>query len=181
MSRTTNIQVDAVHAMRVGLSESAYRSGFQTAPKLLWLNAVVVSVGGKGTLKCQVGAGKMNASEPLMRRRKGKVMSKPRSSIVLGTSSKGTCSLLLRHTAYRGHEPSIGVCTERENLSSRWKEKTSSKRHYKRESIEAWHGGRTSRSSGEVPVMGMERRGCIIGASPLRKLNTNSGDTKWQK
>jgi len=177
VSRTTSIQVDAVQAMRVGLSESAYRSGFQTAPKLLWLNAEVVSVGGKGTLKCQVGTRKMNASEPLMRRRKDKAMSKPRSSIVLGTSNKATCLLLLRHTAYRGHESGTGVCTERENLSLRCQEKTSSKRHYKRESIEAQHGGRTSRSSDEVPVMGMERRGCIIEAPSKRKLNANSGGT----
>lgn len=181
MSVTNNVKVDAMQTMKVGLSESVYRSGFQTAPKLLWLKARVVSVGGKGTLKCQVCAGKMNASEPLKRRRKGKVMSKPRCSNVLGTSSKETCLLLLWHTAYRGHEPSIGVCMEGENLSTRCKEKTSSKRHYKGESIEACHGGRTTRISAEAPVMGVERRGCIIGASPLRKLDTNSGDTKWEK
>ncbi len=105
-------------------------------------------------------------------------MSKPKSSIIFGTSSKDTCLLLLRHTAYRGHEPSIGICMERENLSSRCQEKTSSKRHYKRESIEACHGGRTSRSSVEVPVMGMERRGCIIETKSKRKLNGNLGGTK---
>jgi hypothetical protein len=89
-------------------------------------------------------------------------MSKPRCSIVLGKSKKATCLPFLRHPAYRGHELDIGFCTERENLSSRWKEKTSSKRHCKRESIEAWHGGGTSRSSDEVPVTGTEQRGRIV-------------------
>ncbi|WP_316799790.1 hypothetical protein [Pedobacter frigidisoli] len=45
------MKVDAVQKMRNGPSESAYRSGFQTAAKLLWLSALVVSVSGKGIIK----------------------------------------------------------------------------------------------------------------------------------
>ncbi len=101
-------------------------------------------------------------------------MSKPKSSIVIGISSKATCLLLLWHPAYRYREFITGVCMERENLSSRWQEKTSSNRHCKRESIEAWHGGGTSRSSEEASVMGVERRGSIIQLfKSLRKLTAN--------
>jgi len=164
--------------MKVGLSESAYRSRLQTAPKLLWLNAEVVSVGGKGSIKGQVGTRKMNASEPLTRRRKDKTMSKPKSSSIFGTSSKVTCLPIQWHTAYRGHESGTGVGMERENLSLRCQEKTSSKRHYKRESIEAQHGGRTVRSSYEAPVMGVEQRDCIIGATSMRKLNDLGGTNR---
>ncbi|MEJ2901692.1 hypothetical protein WAE58_04625 [Pedobacter panaciterrae] len=45
------MRVDAVQKMRDGPSKSAYRSRFQTAAKLLWLSALVVSVSGKGTIK----------------------------------------------------------------------------------------------------------------------------------
>src|SRR5680860_681984 len=100
------------------------------------------------------------------------MMSKPRSSIVIGISSKDTCLLLLWHPAYRQREFITGVRTERKNLSSRCQEKTSSKSNCKRESIEAWHGGGTFRSSVEASVMGVERRGSIIQLSTSpRKLS----------
>lgn len=101
-------------------------------------------------------------------------MSKLRSSIILRKSSKVTCLPLLWHPAYRQRELITGDCAERENLSSRCEEKTSSKRHYKRESIDACHGGGTSRSSAEASVMEVERRGSIIWLSTSqRKLTTN--------
>lgn len=154
---------NAEQKMRVGPSDTVYRYRFQTAPMLLRLSAVVVSDSGKRHHKrCQVCAGKVNASEPSMRRRKGKTMSEPMSSIVIGISMGGTCLLPMRHPAHRRHELGTGFCLEQENLSSRCKGKTSSSRYCKRESTEAWHGGGTPRSSEEVPVMGMERRGCII-------------------
>jgi hypothetical protein len=118
-------------------------------------------------------------------------MSKPKSSSVIGKSSKVTCLravlpfgrqaclLLLWHPAYRQREFITGVRTERKNLSSRWQEKTSSNSNYKRESIDAWHGGGTSRSSEEASVMGVERRGSIIKLSTsLRKLSV--GRTKQE-
>src|SRR5690554_3129019 len=128
----------------------------------------VISVRGKGPSKGQVSNKKTNVNELPQRRRKGWMMSKPRSSIVIGISSKVTCLLLLRHPAYRQREFITGVCTERKNLSPRCQEKTSSKSNYKKESIEACHGGGTFRSSVEAPVTGVERRGGIIqfSASP---------------
>jgi hypothetical protein len=50
------------------------------------------------------------------------------------------------------------------------------------ESIDAWHGGGTPHSIAEVPVMGMERRGCIIWPSRSGgKLGVIPGGTKGQK
>ncbi len=149
--------------MRVGPSDPVYRHRFQTAPMLLRLNAVVVSDSGKRHhLRCQVGAKKVNASEPSMRRRKDEKMSEPMSTIVIGKSMEGTCLLSMRHPAYRRHELSTGFCSEQENLSRRCEGKTPSGGHRKGESTDAPHGGGTPRSSDEVPVMGMERRRRII-------------------
>lgn len=80
--------------------------------------------------------------------------------------------MAMRHPVYRRRDLITGDCAESrkigtgcENLSSRWEEKTSSKRHCERESIEAWHGDGTSRSSIEALVMSVERRGSVIGLS----------------
>lgn len=80
-------------------------------------------------------------------------MSELKSSIIFRISRDGACLQALRHPVYRRRDLVAGICAERENLSSRCKEKTSSKRHCKRESIEVWHGGGTS------------RRGSVIGLS----------------
>lgn len=88
-------------------------------------------------------------------------MSKP--GIISTRDKQGNdLSTPLRHPAYRWHDLTIGSCMERAKLSSRCEEKTPSRCTFKGESIEARHGGRTARSSDEVPVMGMERRGRII-------------------
>lgn len=165
-----NLTFNAEQKMRVGPSDMVYRHCFQTA-MLLRISAVVVSDSGKRHYKrCQVSAGKVNASEPLMRRRKDEVMSEPMSTIVIGISMEGTCLLSMRHPAYRRHEPSTGFCSEQENLSRRCEGKTPSGGHRKGESTDAPHGGGTPRSSDEVPVMGMERRGRIImPTSPSEK------------
>ncbi len=55
---------------------------------------------------------------------------------------------------------------ERGNLSSRCEGKTSSGEPDKRESTDAGHRGGSARSSAEVPVMGMERRGRRIHNGP---------------
>lgn len=92
-------------------------------------------------------------------------MSKLKSSIIFKKSVAGACLLAMRHPVYRRRDLITGDCAERENLSSRWKEKISSKRHCERESIEAWHGDGTSRSSVEALVMSVEQRGSVIGLS----------------
>jgi len=163
------MRVDAVHMMKAGPSVSECRFRYQTTAKLLGLNVPVVSVGGKGTPRCQVPDRKANANEPLRRRRKDYLMSEPMSNSIIGISMGGTCLLPMRHPAYKRREPMGGVCTERENLSSRCKGKTSSSGHCKRESTDARHGGGTSRISDEVPVMGMERRGRIIWPFSMRE------------
>lgn len=71
-------------------------------------------------------------------------------------------SMARRHPAYRWHDLTTGSIKERAKLSSRCKRKTPSRCTFKGESTEARHGGRTTRISDEVPVMGMERRGRII-------------------
>ena len=81
------------------------------------------------------------------RRRKGESMSKPGSSINPGISSKVTCLLLLRHSAYRQRELNTGIYVEQENQSLSCQEKTSSRGHCKRESIDGQHWGGSSRIS----------------------------------
>lgn len=100
-----------------------------------------------------------------MKHRKGYMMSKLKSSIIFRTSREGACLLALRHPVYRRRDLVTGICAERENLSSRCEEKISSHTLGKRESINAWHGGRTSRSSYEALVMSVERRGSVIRLS----------------
>lgn len=88
-------------------------------------------------------------------------MSKP-GIIPTRDKQENNLSMLLRHPAYRWHELTTGFCKERAKLSSRCEGKTPSRCTFKGESTEARHGGRTTCSSGEFPVMGMERRGRII-------------------
>lgn len=84
------------------------------------------------------------------------------SSIALWDKHEKDLFMLMWHPAYSWRDLNLGFCKGRVKLSSRCQGKTSSRRTFKKESTNAWHGGRNSRSSEEVPVMGMERRGCII-------------------
>jgi hypothetical protein len=68
----------------------------------------------------------------------------------------------LWHPAYRRRACATGFYKEREKLSSRCEGKTLSRSTFKKESTEAWHGGRNFRSSVEASVMGVERREVII-------------------
>jgi hypothetical protein len=103
----------------------------------------------------------MNENEPPMKCRKDEMMSKP--GIIATWDKQGNnLSMLLRHPAHRRHDLTTGFRKERVKLSSRCKEKTSSRCTGKKESIDAWHGGRAIRISEEVLVMSMERRDCII-------------------
>jgi RNA-directed DNA polymerase len=103
------------------------------------------------------------------------MMSKPKSSINLGTIKEETCLPALGHPAYRRRELITGVYTEREKLSSRCEGKTSSNRDCKRESADAWHGGGTSRSSEEAAVMAAEQRGSIVRPCQGEKLTSSGG------
>src|SRR5689334_7703725 len=75
-------------------------------------------------------------------------------------------------------ELAAGAGMEQENLSPRYRRpgelasrgRAASGGHRKRQSTEAGHRGGTARSSGEGPVMGLERRGRadqdLLGANP---------------
>lgn len=81
------------------------------------------------------------------------------------------------HPAYSWRDLNLGFCKERVKLSSRCEGKTSSRRTFKKESTDAWHGGRNSRSSEEVPVMGMERS-LLTNGNLLTKLGGKDENEK---
>lgn len=116
----------------------------------------------------QVRVVEMNESELPMKCRKeplGDVESTLSKQRV--TSPAGGWLLAGRHPAYRQHEHSTGFRTERGNLSSRCQGSGAEQRHCERLSTNAGHRGRWSRSSDEAPVMGVERRGPVVGADLL--------------
>src|ERR1700754_1937049 len=90
------------------------------------------------------------------------MMSKLKYSITLRRMGRATCLLSPWHPAYRQHELYTGIQTELGNLSERCEEKRSSGRTRESESIDAFHGGRATRSTNEVAVIAMEGRGGII-------------------
>jgi len=67
-----------------------------------------------------------------------------------------------RHPAYRRREAGSGSCMERENLSSRCEGRSSSGENREGQSTDAGHRGRVARSRVEGPVIGPDRRGCIV-------------------
>ena len=64
-----------------------------------------------------------------MTRRNRIVMSKPRGLGICGKSAEVTCLLIVRHSAYRRHEPVIGVDTEHGKLFSNVKGKDKCEKH----------------------------------------------------
>ena len=78
-----------------------------------------------------------------------------------GISSKVTCLLIGRRPVYRRHDLDSGFCMERGNLFSDAKENPQAV-DPARENTDAENRGGAARSSVEAPVMGVERRGCII-------------------
>ena len=98
----------------------------------------------------------------VMRRRKPKVMSKAGFVFILLLVRALPASGLsgIRRKAWR--DLSVGICGERENLSPRCKGRRTSGYTRKYQSTDARHRGGASRSSVECPVMGQERRGCLI-------------------
>ncbi len=96
-------------------------------------------------------------------------MSKSESTEYSEISLRGTCLLLKRRPAYRWHDLNLGFFMERGNLMCDAKRKPYKRKNVKGESIDAYIRGGSSRSSGEDPVTGLERRGCVN----LQKRNVN--------
>ncbi len=142
--------------------------GVQTQPsnhlELLPSRAVVVSVKEKAQEMRQVRVVKMNESELSMKCRKESDDVKSVLCKRCATSPVGIWLLAGRHPVCRQHEHNTGSGTERGNLSSRCKGSGVKQRHCERLSTDAGHRGRWPRSSDEAPVMGVERRGPVVGA-----------------
>jgi len=60
------------------------------------------------------------------------------------------------------HDLTTGACGERENLLLRCKGRNASGYNRKRQSTDTGRRGGAFRSSNESPVIGLERRGCLI-------------------
>ncbi len=138
--------------------------------ELLPLRAVVVSVKEKAGCKPrglhatrQVRALEMNESELSLKCRKQSDDVESASCKLRVISPAGVWRLAGRHPACRQHEHGTGSCTERGNLSSRCEGSGAKQRHCERLSTDAGHRGRWPRSSDEAPVMGVERRGSVVG------------------
>src|SRR5215467_9409004 len=95
-------------------------------------------------------------------------MSKPGVTPTSGISSGDDMILPERHPAWRRREAQPGVGTERENLLfDVQKGKVTSGSNREGESTEAEGRDGAARSSDEGPVMGLERRGCVVQLRPL--------------
>src|SRR6516165_6676534 len=103
-------------------------------------------------------------------------MSKPGGDPSSGISSGDALILPERHPACRRREARPGFRTERENLcfvtSEDVKGQAARGSNREGESTEAGRRGGAARSSDEGPVMGLERRGCVVRPWPLAKLET---------
>ena len=94
-------------------------------------------------------------------------MPKPGGDPSSGISLEDVLRLTKRHPAYRRREARPGFRTERENLFSDAKGQATSGSNREGESTEARRRGGAARSSVEGPVMGLERRGCVVRPWPL--------------
>ncbi len=145
--------------------------------ELLWSRARVVSVKEKARATCQVRIGKTSASEPLMKRRKAKVMSKPENTGCSGISAGETCLLPAWHPALRRRESEFRLVHGTwEPVVSMPREKSKWRPH-KDQSTDARHRGGTIRSSEEGCVMRPERRGRVTRVSP-RGSTAQAGGTR---
>ena len=89
-------------------------------------------------------------------------MPKPGVDPTSGISSGDGMILPERHPACRRREAQPGVCTERENLLFDTKGEATSGSNREGDSTEAERREGAARSSEEGPVMGLERRGCVV-------------------
>ena len=88
-----------------------------------------------------------------------------------GTSPRATCLLLGRRPVYRRHDLDSGSCMERGNLFSDAKGNPQAV-DPARENTNVENRGGAARSSVEAPVMGVERRSCIIQLETWDNLET---------
>src|SRR5262245_25707522 len=101
-------------------------------------------------------------------------MSKPRGDPSCGTSLEDGLRPTERHPACRRREPRSGSCWERENLCAvvlcalmdSAKGEAASGWNREGESTDAARRDGAARSSDEGPVMGLERRGCVVQPGP---------------
>jgi len=94
-------------------------------------------------------------------------MSKSRADPAFEISSGDGMIPPERHPACRRREAQPGVGTERENLLFDAKGEAASGSSREGDSTEAESRDGAARSSGESPVMGLERRGCVVQPSAL--------------
>jgi hypothetical protein len=157
---------EAVYEMRERPLAAGLQDQAANRLELLWSRARVVSVKEKARNTCQVRVGKTSASEPLMKRRKARVMSKPGSSGCPGISAGDTCLLPARHPALRRRESDVRLVHGTwEPVVSMSREKSKWRPH-KDQSTDARHRDGTARSSDEGCVMRSERRGRVTHVSP---------------
>ncbi len=157
---------EAVYEMRERPLAAGLQDQAANHLELLWSRARVVSVKETARNTCQVRIGKTSASEPLMKRRKAKVMSKPGTVGCPGTSVGETCLLPARHPALRRRESEFRL------VHGTWEPVVSMRREtskwwpHKDQSTDARHRDGTIRSSVEGRVMRLERRGRATRVSP---------------
>jgi hypothetical protein len=141
---------------------------------LRWLMTVVVSDEEKAHVMRQVGTGKASGSEPLLKRRNNWMTSKPGSSRVCGKSLAGARLLARRCPACKRREPGLRLlhgtwegecrhclCRALRGAGSGERERVVRLNPETLSTVAAPAGG-PARSSGEAPVMGVERRGRLI-------------------
>ena len=107
-------------------------------------------------------------------------MSKPRGDPSCGTSSEDVLIPTERHPACRQREARSGSGTERENLAGDAKGKGASGSNREAESTDASERGGLPRSSGEGPVMGLERRGWVIAADLGQLVRREEPFVQWK-
>src|ERR1700674_2146429 len=105
-------------------------------------------------------------------------MSKPGVDPTSGISSEDVLTPTERHPACRQREARSGSGTERENLAGDAKGKGASGYNREAESTNAPERGGLPRSNDEGPVMGLERRGWVIGGGPGQPATGGAGPQK---
>ena len=155
---------NAWNCARDGSLASRYRSagtGIKPPSAAVLRKGMVVSDYGKGVDK----ASGRNLGDERKRTvddaSKGEDVVETGESSSSGMSSKVTCLLIGRRPVYRRHDLDSGSCMEGGNLFSDAKENPQAV-DPARENTDAENRGGAARSSDEAPVMGVERRGCII-------------------
>ena len=107
-------------------------------------------------------------------------MSKSRVDPTCEISSGDVLIRTERHPACRQREARPGSCMERENLAGDGKGKGTSGDNREAESTDAPERGGLPRSSGEGPVMGLERRGWVIATGLGQRVRPEEPFVQWK-